>query len=79
VILILAILGSALLAGVVVFLYTRQQANHLLSQNALDLQAQAERLATLQQQLIQEQMRCATLEERSSRVSALETQLSQST
>lgn len=76
---ILAILGSALVAGAVVFLYTRQHANNILSQNAMDLQAHTERLATLQQQLTQEQMRCATLEERSSRVYALETQLSQST
>jgi DNA recombination protein RmuC len=79
VVFIFAILGSALIAGTVVFLYTRQHANHILSKSAADLQAYGERLMTLQQQLTQEQMRCATLEERASRVSTLETQVSQST
>jgi DNA recombination protein RmuC len=79
VVLILAILGGALVAGMAVFFYCRQYATRLLTQNAINLQAQEQRLAEIHQQLTQEQLRCAMLEERASRVTTLEIQISQST
>lgn len=78
-ILILGILGGALIAGTTVFLFCRHHASRLLSQNAIDLQNMQQRLSEVQQHLTQEQLRCAMLEERASRVSTLETQISLST
>jgi len=73
-----AILGGALVVGTVVFFYCRQYASRILSQNVAEFQALEQQLRENQQFLNQEQMRCAMLEERASRVSTLESQLSQS-
>jgi DNA recombination protein RmuC len=69
VILILAFLGGALVAGVAVFIYSRHIMQRILSQSAMDMQI-------LQQNLSNEQTRAAMLEERASRVPTLESQVS---
>lgn len=71
-ILILAFLGGAIVAGTAVFIYSRQIMQRILSQNAMDMQ-------TLQQNLSSEQTRAAMLEERASRVPTLESQVSKMT
>jgi DNA recombination protein RmuC len=73
---ILVFLGGALLAGATVFFYSRRYGKRILSQAALDSQAYHQRLEEIQQLLNQEQRRGAMLEERASRVSSLENQLS---
>ncbi|MCE3231539.1 MAG: polymerase [Alphaproteobacteria bacterium] len=77
--LIFAFLGGAGVAGTAVFFYSRRYINRVLLQATTDSQDQNQRLGELQRLLNQEQMRCAMLEERASRVSPLESQLSQST
>jgi DNA recombination protein RmuC len=77
--LLLAILGGVFISGTAVFLFMRHSANQILRQKNTDFQTFEDRFLQVQQQLVHEQMRCAALEERASRVSALETQLSQST
>jgi DNA recombination protein RmuC len=77
--LIFAFLGGAVVAGTAVFFYSRRYINRVLLQATTDSQDQNQRLGELQRLLNQEQMRCAMLEERASRVSPLESQLSQST
>lgn len=76
---LLAVLCGAFVTGTGVFLYMRNAANKILNRKEFDLQNQLDQLTRIQQQLNQEQMRCAMLEERASRVSALENQLAQST
>lgn len=85
-ILAMAFLGGALVAGTAVFVYSRRIMHRLLAQNAIDLQnhrdeieTQNQRIGDLQQTLAQEQTRGAMLEERASRIPTLETQLSKTT
>ncbi|MDF3034444.1 MAG: polymerase [Alphaproteobacteria bacterium] len=75
--LIFAFLGGAGVAGTAVFFYSRRYINRVLLQATTDSQDQNQRLGELQRLLNQEQMRCAMLEERASRVSPLESQLFQ--
>jgi DNA recombination protein RmuC len=75
----LAASGGALVAGLVIFLYCRRYAKRLISQYSIDLEDFEQRLNESQQLLNHEQMRCAALEERASRLPNLESQLSEST
>jgi len=79
VILILAFLGGALMAGATLFFYSRRYVNQILSQAATDAENQRQQVGELQRLLAQEQMRCATLEERASRVNSLECQVAEAT
>lgn len=71
-------LGSALIAGTIVFLYGRHHKHRLSLHHASELQAQNHYITEIQQKLHQEQTRCVLLEERSSRAFILEKQLAQS-
>lgn len=81
---VIAFLAGAVSTTIAVFYYTRRQIQEIQMENArtiqtyqADNQAQAQRLHEIQQVLTQEQTRCATWEERASRVPALEAQISQ--
>lgn len=73
---ILAFLGGAFIAGASVFFSSRRYTRRILAQNASSSQAGEQRNNELQRLLGQEQTRCAIFEERASRVTALEAQLS---
>lgn len=83
---ILASLGGALVSGITVFIFSRRVMHRILNQNAIDLhnhqteiQTQNQKITDLQQNLSQEQTRGAMLEERASRVPALEAHISRIT
>lgn len=78
----MAFLGGAFIAAAAAYIYSRQIIQRMMTQNALalqnhqiEVQSQNQKIIELQQNLAHEQTRCATLEERASRLPTLDTQL----
>src|SRR5690349_17569648 len=83
---VMAFLIGGLVAGGIVFLYGYRQIQALWAKKEeeaqrlqADIQLREQRIFEAQQQLSQEQSRCATLEERASRVPPLEDSLAKAT